>query len=209
MYAPKHFAITDRAIMEQFIRENGFASVVSQGTEYPVASHVPVNLEENENGEPVLRGHLSKANPQWKLFESSPAVLVIFLSSVHEYISSSWYKDPNVPTWNYMSVQVTGNASLITGEKLWNSLARLTDKYEKNSVNPVSLNTLPPEVQKQINGIAGFEISILRMEASFKLSQNRNEEDFKNIIRQLRSSGQAGAGLMADAMENAKLIQWK
>ena len=208
MYAPKHFAVTDRPVLEQFIRENGFASLVTATKDFPVASHVPVNLGKNEQGELVLQGHLSKANPQWKQLQDNPSVLVIYLSSIHQYISSSWYSKPNVPTWNYMSVQVSGRARLIEGDALWNSLSRLTDKYEEGSAHPVTLAGLPAEVQKQINGIVGFEISIEKMEGAFKLSQNRSEEDFANIIQQLRSAG-GESRMMADAMENAKMNQWK
>ena len=66
------------------------------------------------------------------------------------------------------------------------------------------MDKLPPSVQKQINGIVGFEISIIKIDAQFKLSQNRTEEDFKNIIDELRLSNELGAKLMADVMERQK-----
>ncbi|HYG39997.1 MAG TPA: FMN-binding negative transcriptional regulator [Cytophagales bacterium] len=80
MYIPKYFEVTDRKIIEQFIRENSFATIISSGNEFPTATHIPIELEVNEKGETVLWGHISKANSQWKLFESNPNVLVIFLS---------------------------------------------------------------------------------------------------------------------------------
>ncbi len=201
MHIPKLFEITDNAIMEQFIKENGFATLISKGSDYPVGTHIPIELEINENGEKVMWGHISKANPQWKEFENSPNVFVIFLSNVHHYISSSWYNHPNAPTWNYLSVHVSGKLKILEGEILWESIRRLTSKYEKNSENPVSLDTLPESVQKQMNGIVGFEISIDKIEAAFKLSQNRNDEDFKNIVNELRLSNKLSASLMADVME--------
>lgn len=201
MHIPKLFEITDNKIIEQFIKENGFATIISMGSEYPVGTHIPIELEINENGEKVLWGHISKANPQWAAFETSPNVLVMFLSNVNHYISSSWYNHPNAPTWNYLSVHVNGKLKVLEGEILWESIRRLTDKYEKNAANPVSLDTLPESVQKQMNGIVGFEISIDKIEAAFKLSQNRNDEDFKNIVKKLRLSNQLSASLMADVME--------
>lgn len=66
------------------------------------------------------------------------------------------------------------------------------------------MDKLPPSVQKQINGIVGFEISIIKIDAQFKLSQNRTEEDFKNIIDELQLSNELGAKLMADVMERQK-----
>ena len=204
MYIPRYFEITDPLVIEQFIKENSFATIVSTGTEFPIATHIPIELEKNENGENVLWGHVSKANPQWKLFEKNENVLVIFFSSAHHYISSSWYGKPNVPTWNYMSVHVSGKIKLIEGEKLWESVRRLTDKYEKNAANPVSLDTLPKEVQKQMNGLVGFEILISKMEAAFKLSQNRNEEDFENIIKHLNLSPDLHGKLTAEAMRKQR-----
>lgn len=99
-----------------------------------------------------------------------------------------------------MSVHVYGTVQTITGEKLWESVRRLTGKYERDAEHPVSLDTLPPSVQKQMNSLVGFEIRIHKIEAAFKLSQNRNPEDFFNIIHQLRKMGTVNANLMADAM---------
>ncbi|MBK8788127.1 MAG: FMN-binding negative transcriptional regulator [Chitinophagaceae bacterium] len=148
---------------------------------------------------------MSKANPQWKDFENDENVLVIFLSPVHSYISSSWYNHPNAPTWNYLSVHITGKLKIIEGEKLWETVRRLTNRYEQKSEHPVSLDTLPESVQKQMNGIVGFEIRIDKVEAAFKLSQNRNDEDFENIVKQLRLSNELSSRLMADVMERERL----
>ena len=150
-------------------------------------------------------GHISKANPHWKEFDKDENVLVIFLSPVHSYISSTWYDHPDAPTRNYLGVYITSKLKIIEGEKLWESVRRLTNRYEQKSSNPVSLDTLPESVQKQINGIVGFEISIDKIEAAFKLSQNHSDEDFENIVKQLRLSNELSASLMADVVERERL----
>lgn len=205
MHIPKLFEITDNTIIEKFVKENGLATLITKGSDFPAGTHIPIDLEMNENGNKVLWGHISRANPQWKEFEKDENVLVIFLSPVHSYISSSWYNHPNAPTWNYLSVHITGKLKIIEGEKLWESVRRLTNRYEQISKKPVSLDTLPVSVQKQMNGIVGFEISIDKIEAAFKLSQNRNDEDFENIVKQLRLSNELSARLMADIMERERL----
>jgi transcriptional regulator len=205
MHIPKLFEITDDSIIEKFVKENGLATLITKSSDFPVGTHIPIDLEINENGHKVLWGHISKANPQWKEFEKDENVLVIFLSPVHSYISSSWYNHPTAPTWNYLSVHITGKLKIIEGEKLWESVRRLTNRYEQRSTNPVSLDTLPESVQKQMNGIVGFEISIDKIEAAFKLSQNRSDEDFENIVKQLRLSNELSASLMADVMERDRL----
>jgi len=207
MYIPKIYRVIDQKIIKEFIHQNGFATIISSTNSYPIATHIPLDLQQNENGDHVLWGHVSKGNPHWEEFRKNPKVLAIFLSHIHAYISSSWYNHPNVPTWNYMSAHVTGTVSLLEGEKLWDSVRKLTDKYEKDSKNPVSLDRLPKQVQKQMNGLIGFEIKIQKMECAFKLSQNRNIEDLKTIIHQLNKKGDIISKLMAQEME--KLLSSK
>lgn len=205
MHIPKLFEITDNRIIDKFINENGLATLITKGSAFPVGTHIPIDLEINEAGNKVLWGHISKANPQWNDFENDENVLVIFLSPVHSYISSSWYNHPNAPTWNYLSVHITGKLKIIEGKKLWESVRRLTNRYEQKSEHPISLDTLPNSVQKQMSGIVGFEISIDKIEAAFKLSQNRNDEDFENIVKQLRLSNELSSSLMANVMERERV----
>lgn len=207
MYIPKIYRIEGHEVIEEFISKNGFATIVSPTNSYPIATHIPLEMQENEAGEKVLWGHVSKGNPHWKELEKNPKVLAVFLSHIHAYISSSWYTHPNVPTWNYMSVHVTGTVSLLEGEKLWDSVRKLTDKYEKDSEHPVALDTMPESAKKQINGIVGFEIRIDNVECAFKLSQNRNEEDLRNIIRQLNLREDVSSKLMAEVMNEQVLIK--
>lgn len=204
MHIPGFFKVEDQTVVEQFIRENSFATIVSQGSKYPVASHIPVELEVNDKGEKVLWGHLSRANPQWKLFEQYPEVLVIYMSPLHHYISSSWYDHPNAPTWNYVSVQVTGRISLADEAKTWESLRRLVHKYEQDSEHPVSLDTMPPEVQRQIKGLVAFEIQIDQVEAAFKLSQNRDDHNFYLILEALNKKDDTIARMLAALMKQMR-----
>ncbi|HET7819301.1 MAG TPA: FMN-binding negative transcriptional regulator [Bacteroidia bacterium] len=204
MHIPKLFEITENTIIERMIKEISFATLISKGSTFPVGTHIPLELELNEVGEKVLWGHLSKANPQWKEFQKDENVLAIFLSPVNHYISSSWYNHPNAPTWNYISVHISGTIKIIEGEKLWESVRRLTSRHEQASAHPVSLDTLPKSVQEQMNGIVGIEISIKKSEAAFKMSQNRSDEDYKNIIQELRLKKDVLANLMADIMEKQR-----
>lgn len=201
MYVPKYFRVDDNAEIEKFISENGFATLITGG-EYPAAIHIPVTLERNATGKKVLRGHIAKANPQWKSFEANPNVLVVFLSHVHHYISSSWYDHQNVSTWNYLSVQASGKIKIIDGKPLYEMLERLTAKYETISSNPRFVNSLPADyVEQQMKSIVGFEVAVEKMEASYKLSQNRDEKNFQNIIRELKKLNNPQAAEMADKME--------
>lgn len=204
MYVPSAFRITDEKIISSFIRDNGFATLISTSDSWPLATHIPLDLKRNSAGANVLWGHVSKANPQWKSFVQNQKVLAIFMSSTHHYISSSWYNHPNAPTWNYISIQVKGIIKLLEGEELWESVRRLTDKYEANSETPVSLDRLPKQVQQQMNGIIGFEIEMVEVDAAFKLSQNRNDEDFQNILHELEKISNPESLQMAEWMRRMR-----
>ncbi len=206
MYLPKINRLNDLPAIEDFIRKNSFAILINQVEEKPWATHLPLELEVNETGEKVLWGHLSKANPQWKSFNDEEQVLAIF-QGPHSYISSSWYNHVNVPTWNYIAVHVYGKIKLMNDELVYEHLKRLVNKYEVVSENPVRIETMPPEyVKKEMKGIVGFEIYIEKLEGKWKLSQNRDNENYRNIILELEKLNDVNAALIAEEMKKIREI---
>lgn len=197
MYAPKYARNMELASIMEFIKHHGFGIIVSQWSGKLLASHIPMELQD----ESKLLGHISRANPQWKNFETGREVLAIF-SGPHTYISSSWYDHENVPTWNYMAAHVYGNIRIIEGDELLDSLKSLVDKYEVGSQNPLSVEKMSPDyIQKSLKGIVGFEISITSMEASYKLSQNRDKKNQLSIINELEKKGDASSASVASEMK--------
>ena len=196
MYSPAYAKNFTEEELKNFIRENGFAIVVNTVDGKLWATHIPLILSADNK----LVGHISRGNKQARELKSSEEVMVIF-SGPHTYISSSWYDHENVPTWNYMAVHVYGKPRIIEGEELLVSLRQLTDKYEKNSEHPVSVDKMSKKyVETEMRGIVGLEISIERMEASFKLSQNRDEKNHTNIILELEKRGDENSDAVADQM---------
>ena len=202
MYIPKLYREEDKAKILEFIRQNDFAVLVTYDGEKPVASHLL--MEVVEDGEKILvNGHMSKANAQWKTFEKNPEVLVIF-HGAHTYISPTWYNHVNVPTWNYQSIHVYGRPRLITErDEAYSLLKRLVDRYETGS--HYKLETLPQDfVEKEIKGIMAFQIEVTRIEANYKLSQNRKDEDHANIITQLEEHTDDLSRAVAEAMRQQR-----
>src|SRR6266511_2313916 len=99
--------------------------------EKPIASHLPLEISEDKHDGLILYGHMSRANPQWKTFSDSEA-LVIF-QGAHTYISPRWYNHVNVPTWNYMNVHVYGKPRLVEGDELYALMSRLVQRHEAQS----------------------------------------------------------------------------
>src|SRR5699024_3076321 len=121
------------------------------------------------------------------------------------YVSSSWYTEPEVPTWNYQAVHVYGQLKELSKDALRESLRRQLDRYEQDSECPVSMDTLTESVvEPQLKGIFGFEITIEKIEATYKLSQNRDEHDYANIISKLKEKGDEQSEGIAEAMREVK-----
>lgn len=203
MYIPRIFKNENEEEVKDFIRTNSFGILVSQKDKEILATHIPIELEPAGDNW-MLRGHVAKGNQQWKHFESGEEVMVIF-HGPHAYVSSSWYNHINVPTWNYIAVHVYGKVQLLNEEDLLLSLKNLVNKYEKDSEHPFSMDMMPEEdLKKQLRGIVGFEILITKIEAQKKLSQNRNDEDYHNVIEKLENSEDANAMQTAKAMKGER-----
>lgn len=182
MYIPPYYQNTNLAEVKEFIKNNSFGILVNQTNGKPWATHIPLELY-SKNDKDFLISHISKANPQWHNFKDAPEVLCIF-NGPHTYISSSWYKKEEVPTWNYIAVHVYGNIKIIEGDAVLDGLNTLVNKYEKQSECPISISKLSDKTMQQVNGIIAFEIEITNIEAAYKLSQTRTE-DHQKIIEEL------------------------
>ena len=198
MYRPKYARKDDQDSIMEFIKQNGFGIIVSQWSGKLLATHIPLELQD----ETKLIGHISRANPQWKNFETGREVLAIF-TGPNAYISSSWYDHEHVPTWNYIAIHVYGTIRVIEGDELLDSLKKLVDKYEATSQHPVSVEKMSRDfVHQSLKGIVGFEISINTVEASYKLSQNRDKKNQLSIIDGLEKRNDSASQSIAFEMKN-------
>lgn len=198
MYTPSHYRNNELEEIREFLRENAFGILINVLDHRPWGSHIPLELERDEAGRDILVGHISKANPQWKSFGDDREVLCIF-NGPHAYVSSSWYKEEEVPTWNYIAVHVYGRLSLLDRAGTMDSLHRLVDKYEKFSECPIALNDLSPETLAQVEGVVGFQIRVSDIQATYKLSQTRTG-DRPEIIAQLDRRKDPGSREIAKKM---------
>jgi transcriptional regulator len=187
MYIPDLYKNEDQEAIRTFLKANAFGILINQTNGKLWATHIPLELEINKEGEDVLMGHISKENPQWTAFESNAEVLAIF-TGPHSYISSSWYDHENVPTWNYSAVHIYGKIKIIDGDAVIDSLTKLVDKYEQNSKCPVRVADLSKKTMMQTRGIVAFEIKIEEIQAQTKMSQNRDEKNYLNIISELEKT---------------------
>ena len=201
MHIPKLYREKDREKIEDFLKQNNFPALVSHDGEKPIATHLPVEIVPTENAGLTIYSHMSRANPQWKTF-GDQEVLLIF-QGAHTYISPRWYGHVNVPTWNYMMVHVYGKVRMIEGDELYALLSRLVRQHEVHT--GYSLESLPQDfVQKEMNGTVGFAVDVTRIDAGYKLSQNRNDADHENIVRELEKRGDVNSMEVAKGMRGRK-----
>jgi transcriptional regulator len=187
VYIPEHFRVRDHADALAFMRANPFTILVSSTDEGPFATHLPLVIRENGD-HLILRGHVAKANPHWRYLEQQPHCLTIF-HGPHSYISPANYNTREVvPTWNYGAVHVYGSARVFAApDELLTVLHELIPMFEPAYADQwASLNQAYRD--RMLSHIVGFEIAVTKIEAKFKLSQNRTKEEQENIIESLRSA---------------------
>ena len=203
MHIPEIYKNENQADIEDFIHKNGFSILVNQTNGKLWATHIPLVLE-NKKEKQFLIGHVSKLNPQAESFKTNKDILALF-SGVNAYVSSSWYDHENAPTWNYIAVHVYGKLRLHSHEEAIEALKKLVDKYEASSENPVRVENLSEKTMREVRGIVSFEIEILSIESVKKLSQNRDDKNYKNIISELEKTNDNQAIAVAKAMRKNRL----
>ncbi|WP_426064266.1 FMN-binding negative transcriptional regulator [Flavobacterium sp. DSP2-3-1] len=204
MYTPEIYKNENQEEIKKFLQENSFGILINQTNGKLCATHIPLELETNNEGKDILCGHISKENPQWIGFTDNDQILAVF-SGPHSYISSSWYDHENVPTWNYVAVHVYGKIKIIEGEAVIESLKKLVDKSEKKSENPVRVENLSTKTMMQSRGIVAFEIEITEIQATRKLSQNRDKKNHQNIISELEKANTNQSIAIANEMKKCPI----
>ncbi|GGG41962.1 FMN-binding negative transcriptional regulator [Bizionia arctica] len=165
--------------MLEVIKTYPLATVISIKDNQPFITHLPLIYQEGK-----LIGHLDKNNPQAQLLKNGNLVTLIF-SGPQCYISPSIYTTPQLPTWNYIKVHLTGIATEITNpETVKQSMVSMTEILEAPEHNYV-LDKQDKKMEQFINYVVGFEIEIQSWEGKFKLSQDKKTEDFDNAHLEL------------------------
>ncbi|MFN6563929.1 MAG: FMN-binding negative transcriptional regulator [Nostoc sp. ChiSLP01] len=211
MYIPTIFREDDIEKLVAFMRANSFATLVSIVNNVPVASHIPLVVTV-ENNVVKLSGHLAKPNPQWKVFGFGET-LAIF-TGPHAYISPSLYeKKESVPTWNYIAVHAYGLTQVLTlsdspelMDKMIDEMIDTYDSHYKSQWHSLSDNFR----EGMMNGIIAFEMTVMRLEGKYKLSQNRSHFDQSNVADALlQSTDSTVHGIGAAMKENLETDRTK
>ena len=196
MYVPVHFAEPDPSVALAVMRENPFATIVSGGDEVYI-SQVPALVGESD-GRISVRFHLAARNPQCATLAEGGRCVVLF-AGPHSYVSPTWYAEhPNVPTWNYVSVEVRGAARRMEKAALDALVSELTELHEGAVRGTWRYGQLPDDFRDELlSEITGFYIDAERVECKLKLSQNRTPEDRRRVALALGRSEAPSARAVA------------
>ena len=190
MYVPDHFREDRPEVLADAVRRIGFATLVTTGLE---ANHLPMLLEGG-----VLKGHVARANPVWK--SGDGAALAIFLGP-HAYVSPRHYDSrQNVPTWNYVAVHAYGRPVLIEERaakiELQRKLIRQVDPAYLEQMAELSDSYL----DVRLAAIVSFSMEVTRIDARYKLSQDKNPAERERIACAFEASGDSVAAQTARLM---------
>jgi transcriptional regulator len=181
MYTPSFNKVNDRSLLIEAMQTWPFAILFGTEKEAStaVATHLPLVVkDEGENG--LLEGHFARANRHWQAL-AGRETLVVF-SGPHSYVSPALYVDPlSVPTWNYIAVHAYGTLALVEDEPGKEALLYgLIEAHEPAFAE--KWRAMPAAFRRSmLAGIVGFRIPVARIEGKFKISQNRDPEERRNV----------------------------
>jgi len=204
MYVPGHFKQDDVAVLHDTIRRIGVGTLVTLGSDGLEASHIPMLIDPAPGPYGTLRGHVARANPQWKRVDAKVPALVTFLGP-NAYVTPNWFPSKRetgkvVPTWNYLAIHATGPVRFFEDrEPLRDIVTSLTTTHEGRREMPWAVTDAPADyIDAMLKAIIGFELPIARLEGKWKLSQNKSEADVAGLRAGLAAEpGEDAASLVA------------
>ena len=203
MYVPKYNQLEDRTALLGYMRAYSFAALATSGPGGLTATHLPFVIEE-EGGRISVFAHMARANPQWRDFAAGADALVIFMQP-HAYVSPRLYDSrQNVPTWNYVAVHAYGRPVLIEERAAKIELQKKLIR-QHDPAYLAQMAELPESyLDAKLAAIVSFSLEVTRLDARYKLSQDKNPAERERIARELEASGDSVAAETARLMREHK-----
>jgi len=206
MYNYPHYKEHDLEKLISFMRDHPFVTLIGSDKNGRIeVTQIPVLVEEKE-GKLFIYGHIAKKSDHHQAFEENPNALALF-TGPHTYVSGSWYSGnpQQASTWNYISIHARGQIRFLDEAALITLLKKLSLRFENNNTASSTVyDNLPNDYkEKLIKAIIAFELEITEMDNVHKLSQNRDEKSYDNIVQQLKKQ-QGDAKEIGDLMEKRK-----
>ena len=182
VYVPAHFTASDRAAIARLVHDHPFATLITPAAPEPHVTHLPLLHVADCEPHGTLLGHFARANPHWRHLAQGEAIAVFH--GPHAYVSPSWYAEPEaaVPTWNYAVVHAHGPVSLARDDAETRAVLDLMiHRFESGRAAPWTIGLTGARLAAMVGAIVGFRLKVKRIEAKFKMSQNRSAEDRERV----------------------------
>lgn len=206
------FVLSEREEIKRLIRENPWATLVSNTDKGDlVASHYPMILDESPEAEDaiVLLSHVGR--PDDRLLELGRHELLVIIQGPHGYISPTWYTElPSVPTWNFVTAHLFGTPEILSDEENLRVLEKLVDHFEHRLPNPYRLADTVADAEyaaRTATGTVGFRLTVTRLVAKNKMSQNKPAETIERVIAELEGDGPYASEALAGEMRRVHDLQ--
>jgi transcriptional regulator len=204
IYIPSHFSTQDRAAIARLVHDHPFATLVTPASPEPLVTHLPLLHVADCEPHGTLLGHFARANPHWQAATAAESIAIFH--GPHAYVSPSWYAEPAgaVPTWNYAVVHAHGTLQLAQDPAETRAvLDLLIHRYESGRPAPWQLGLDAERLRAMVNAIVGFRFKVRRIEAKFKMSQNRSEVDRARVAAGLAGEAHSDAAATAAWMRSS------
>ena len=185
-------------LAELLVREIGFAAIFASTPDGPRVAHAPVVLSDDRA---TLQFHLARGNALTRHLDGATALAVV--QGPDAYVSASWYDAADqVPTWNYVAIEMEGVVSKLDDAALIAQLDTLSANHEARvGANPPwTRDKMNPALFSKMTGaIIGFELRITAWRPTIKLSQNKSADERNKVIAGVEASGH---GALAQLMRH-------
>lgn len=181
MYPPPHHQLHDIEKMILVIKHFPLGMLITAIDGSPYVTHIPFIYNETSK---KLVAHLDRSNPQMETLKDGAEVTVVF-KGPDTYISPSIYTTPQLPTWNYIIVHITGKLKLLNDAATAKQTMIDMTEFLEGENQKFTLKEDNSRMERLIDYIQAFEIEITNWEGKFKLSQDKNATDFENAKQAL------------------------
>jgi transcriptional regulator len=183
MYQPRKYKKDDPEFIFKFIQYHPFATFIINGNRL-LATHIPV-LTKGTDKDFILFSHIANHNEQFKYLEDGTKALLIF-QGAHGYVSSSWYKEKDISTWDYSAVHINVKLKIQSQQELEESLQKLVATFEKPQENPLYYKDIPKKMlEDHLPLITGFWCEVEKIQGIVKLHQGYDKEDIESVTSHL------------------------
>jgi len=204
MYQIPYFTETNQDVVLDFMRAHSFITLMGSLNGHSVATQIPIIIQGDVNNLTLI-GHIMRETDHCRALMSNPNALALF-SGAHCYVSAGWYVERgHASTWNYISVHARGTIKILNDEETLRVITEQTRMFEENQPTPQFVSALSQGyLQAGISSIAGFEMKVEALFPIFKLSQNRDDKSYKNIVSMLENQADSDSREIAFEMQKRR-----